>query len=61
MTTLAKAALSIPKSVALALESAAESELVSVNQDLKEASSQADAYAAEIEAQNDIIAQIIAL
>ena len=40
------------------LLSAKESELVSVNQDLKEASSQADAYAAEIEAQNDIIAQI---
>ena len=40
------------------LLSAKESELVSVNQNLKEASSQADAYAAEIEAQNDIIAQI---
>ena len=40
------------------LLSAKESELISVNQDLKEASSQADAYAAEIEAQNDIIAQI---
>ncbi len=40
------------------LLTAKETELASVDKDLDNASSQADAYAAEIEAQNDIIAQI---
>lgn len=46
------------KQAVQALLTAKETELASVDKNLEEANSQADAYAAEIEAQNEIIAQI---